>query len=161
MGEPLQRVPRLVWFSMVPVVILSTGLVTKSCVILFYCLISIAVLFVCVSLVFITGSYGPESQAIHEWVCPGGKNCIIMCEVAKMLVVNRKSAIWRIGGSCNGRIKVETWIKVETLSLNRPSSPFVFIWVVKSRPSWTFFPPFAANYLFTQESIQSKWHFCF
>lgn len=121
MGEPLQRVPRLVWFSMVPVVILSTGLVTKSCVILFYCLISIAVLFVCVSLVFITGSYGPESQAIHEWVCPGGKNCIIMCEVAKMLVVNRKSAIWRIGAVAMGGLD-----KSGNFIFKPPFKPFCF-----------------------------------
>lgn len=46
-AEPVQCVPRLVRFSMDPVMILSTGSVTESCVILLYCVISIVALFMC------------------------------------------------------------------------------------------------------------------
>lgn len=76
MAEPEQFVPRPVWFSMAPVMILSAGSVTECCVILLHCVISIAPLFMCLPLVFIVNTR---------------ENCIIMTEVAQILVFSRKT----------------------------------------------------------------------
>lgn len=62
MAEPVQRVPRPVRFSVVLVMIISTGSVTESNVILLYCVISIVALFMCLSLVFTAVWFRPEAE---------------------------------------------------------------------------------------------------
>lgn len=78
MAEPVQCVPRHVRFSVAPVMILSAGSVTQSCVILLYCVFSIVALFMCLSLVFTAVWFRPEAE-LFMTVSVLGVRAVLLC----------------------------------------------------------------------------------
>lgn len=75
-----------VWFSVAPVVILSAGSVTESCVILFYCVTSIVALFVSLSGIH-RCLLGSDAELFTP---PGGESCFVISKVSQIGALSRK-----------------------------------------------------------------------
>lgn len=106
MAEPVQCVPRPVRFSMAPVMILSAGLVTESCVILPYCVISIVALFMCPALVFIAVWLRPEAELFMTASVLGVRTALLCLKLLKYLYSKGKVEFKEAGAgsSWDGRL---------------------------------------------------------